>query len=1019
MKPRYLSIQAFGPFAAKEDIDFNKLGSHPLFLINGPTGAGKSSILDAICFALYGQTTGSERSASQMRCDHGDGNLITKVTLEFTIANRRYKIMRIPTQERIKKHGEGTTLQQAEATLWELNSAGEETLLVPKKVSEADKEIKELLGLSVEQFRQVMVLPQGKFRELLLADSKDREKIFSQLFQTSIYKKIEEKLKVEASQIKKEVEQHKHQVLGIIKGAGLEKEEDLDDELKDISPKRLLAQDKKITEEKRLRDKEKALEVANTVAKQFSTLLSKKQLLKEQKQFAAEMNVEEHKLKLSLKANKIKHVFDNKNNVAAKCSLLQKQYSVCVDSLNELNLHLNKSLIAFEKADKAYTEVDKLKERISQLTQFNELLKSLEQAKKALLLAENNQQHGQQLLHKAQVDIEQDKLTLKGYEKDTTKLLNVIEQLADNKSILEQTSLQLGKRSQLEELYKENRSLVSQNGRLRDVVEQKKESFSDIQRQVKQVEFDWHGSQASLLATALSKDNPCPVCGSLNHPNPASSLDGEKLISKEDVDVVRELERKSKLDLDKSNLEYDISLDKISVNKKQSELLATELGQIAKEPIEQLTNKKNNLKIKVEELVLTKEKLAKSIEQAEKLKNDLAEKLVTEQKFNEAAQKDNETVISQKATLAQINSQVPMPYREEGVLDSEFNQITKQVSLLTNALESARSNLSKVKSDLDKADSNKDALETQLESENQALSLAEKAWFTALSESQFTNEAMFEASRLDENTQSEIEQKLARYKLGVENLIAVVAQLELDLSDQSQPNLIELEQSLLEQHDLYEQVEKSWRALDDRANQLIIVQSILTKVHKKNESLERKYNTIGTLYEVSNGLTGNKISLQRFVLSVLLDDVLVQASVRLSIMSKGRYQLVRKSDKAKGNKASGLELEVDDAYTGKIRSVATLSGGESFLAALSLALGVSDVVQSYSGGIKLETLFIDEGFGSLDPDALELAIRALIDLQSTGRMIGIISHVSELKEQMALRIDVKRGKVGSEISIRQ
>jgi exonuclease SbcC len=134
-------------------------------------------------------------------------------------------------------------------------------------------------------------------------------------------------------------------------------------------------------------------------------------------------------------------------------------------------------------------------------------------------------------------------------------------------------------------------------------------------------------------------------------------------------------------------------------------------------------------------------------------------------------------------------------------------------------------------------------------------------------------------------------------------------------------------------------------------------------------------------------------------------------------MSKGRYQLVRKSDRAKGNKASGLELEVDDAYTGKIRSVATLSGGESFLAALSLALGVSDVVQSYAGGVKLEALFIDEGFGSLDADALELTIRALIDLQSSGRMIGIISHVTELKEQMALRVDVTAGKFGSEISI--
>jgi exonuclease SbcC len=193
------------------------------------------------------------------------------------------------------------------------------------------------------------------------------------------------------------------------------------------------------------------------------------------------------------------------------------------------------------------------------------------------------------------------------------------------------------------------------------------------------------------------------------------------------------------------------------------------------------------------------------------------------------------------------------------------------------------------------------------------------------------------------------------------------------------------------------------------------VKTKLTKAHEKNAELEAQYRIYGTLSDVANGQTGNRISLQRFVLSVLLDDVLIQASQRLHIMSNGRYQLVRKEDRARGNRASGLDLEVGDSYTGKNRPVATLSGGESFTAALSLALGLSDVVQSYAGGIKLDTLFIDEGFGSLDPESLDLAIRTLIDLQATGRMIGIISHVSELKEQMALRLDIISSKNGSSI----
>jgi exonuclease SbcC len=241
--------------------------------------------------------------------------------------------------------------------------------------------------------------------------------------------------------------------------------------------------------------------------------------------------------------------------------------------------------------------------------------------------------------------------------------------------------------------------------------------------------------------------------------------------------------------------------------------------------------------------------------------------------------------------------------------------------------------------------------------------------------------------------------------------------MQKDVADKERPDLEVLEIALGEKTAVYNQADEMWRNIDGRNKQLQDIHKKLDLTHEKNEALEAEYKVIGTLSDVASGQTGNKISLQRFVLSVLLDDVLIQASQRLRLMSKGRYELVRKEDRAKGNKASGLELEVEDGYTGKTRSVATLSGGESFLAALSLALGLSDVVQSYAGGIKLDTLFIDEGFGSLDPESLDLAVRTLIDLQASGRMIGIISHVSELKEQMALRMDVISERNGSRIAI--
>ena len=209
---------------------------------------------------------------------------------------------------------------------------------------------------------------------------------------------------------------------------------------------------------------------------------------------------------------------------------------------------------------------------------------------------------------------------------------------------------------------------------------------------------------------------------------------------------------------------------------------------------------------------------------------------------------------------------------------------------------------------------------------------------------------------------------------------------------------------------MYNQLANQYDSLKRVADKLKAIQSEV-------DAIEAQYKVVGTLADVASGQTGNRVSLQRYVLGVLLDDVLAEASQRLLLMSKGRYRLTRKLDRSKGNKTSGLELEIEDAYSGARRPANTLSGGESFMAALSLALGLSDVVQSYSGGIKLETLFIDEGFGSLDMESLDLAIQTLVDLRKSGRTIGIISHVSELKEQMSQRIDVTPSDQGSTVSI--
>ncbi len=238
MRPIKLSITAFGPFINTEVIDFEALGDNPLFLINGTTGSGKTTILDAICFALYGQTTGNEREAMQMRCDFAPDDLLTEVEFIFELGDKHYRILRIPEQTRNKSVGEGTTKQvaSAELTCLESEDGSDDVLLVARKVSDANRAIEELTGLQVDQFRQVMVLPQGQFRKLLMADSKDREKIFSQLFETHVYKRIEDKLRAQASVVSKKVQDLKENQNGVLLNVGVENTEELDLKISELKP---------------------------------------------------------------------------------------------------------------------------------------------------------------------------------------------------------------------------------------------------------------------------------------------------------------------------------------------------------------------------------------------------------------------------------------------------------------------------------------------------------------------------------------------------------------------------------------------------------------------------------------------------------------------------------------------------------------------------------------------------------------------------------------------------------------
>ncbi|BDR16216.1 SMC family ATPase [Vibrio sp. STUT-A11] len=1011
MKPIKLTMQAFGPFAKTETIDFEKLGSNPLFLINGPTGSGKTSILDAICFALYGETTGNERLGIQMRCDLAAVDLPTEVTLEFSLHNKVYRVVRSPEQEAPKARGDGMTVRKHMASLYEL---GDSEKLITSKTTQVKTEITNIIGLTETQFRQVMVLPQGKFRELLLASSKEREEIFGQLFQTDIYKKIEYALKDKASAISKAKNEFDNQIRGALQVAGVSSEEELGVQRETISTQ--LEEEKKSEQASLevLNSIKSELQKAQALAGEFTRREQAEVALKTHLENTEEIAVRQDQLDTAKSASKIELQYVALQNAKAQSQQLSEKISALSQNLNEAT-----NVVTVKEA-----ELKTAKQNVEQVPQLTQLQFNLEVMKEKLIEKSdweakiaNGLQQKQQFETKLQQYVSlKDKLTLDAQQgqknldqaRVDVALVGSIEAEIKQKQRLLQDVQKL---VSLKQEYAKHDTLTADK---QQKVELANQTYLKAQQLADRIELKWHNAQAAVLARRLQTGEACPVCGSCEHPHPAQFSEEE--VTKEQVQTARAQEREAQASYNQLSNQLEQHHVVARQYQKQVDELSQELGEHAKTEV---------ITIQAE-LQLANEKLQKltaiDIAELEKNVEQLNQRCVVgETKINELQNQmaANESTI--KANQGQLNKlleNLDPKYRSVEVIEHEITQTKEQVKRLNESLESAQKQLQQ-------AMLAKSNIESQLTTNKQWLAESElkldeakSNWQKALGESRFEDEENYLQSKATEQELQSWLQEIDEFKQVQIKLEQTLYDLNQVLKDQEKPNLEEINAKLNAQQQHYVESRNKLDSVRSTFERIEKVSDDIVALHDKNSKLEAEYKVFGTLYDVASGKTGSRISLHRFVLGVLLDDVLIQSSQRLSLMSKGRYILARKTEGFKGAAGRGLDLVVEDGYTGKMRDVATLSGGESFMAALALALGLSDVVQSYSGGIRLDTLFIDEGFGSLDPESLDLAIQTLVDLQQTGRMIGVISHVSELKEQMAQRIDVEPSRIGSTVSVK-
>ena len=887
MKPLKIKISAFGPYKNCIDIDFEKLGESGIFLITGDTGAGKTTIFDSISFALFGEVSGSNRPVPSVRSDFADNDTETFVELEFTHKNKKYKIRRNPAYERTKKRGEGTTKTSADASL----EYDDKVISGTKNV---DIKIEEILGINSKQFKQISMLAQGEFLKILFAESKDRTEIFRRIFDTDIYNQIARRLADKTRIAKAELEQLKDYFA--INSSNIVWK----DGIQSVQPKDV-----------------NELFIQEILEKlQQEIKVNSEQFEKCQEQISKQSD-ENSKMEKEIMAQK------DKNDKIDRCQKLQDEQKV----LQEKQEDIKQKEILIQKSQEIINKIfPKEEKKIELEKEISQKQKVLQDISEKIELGNKKEEKFKQILELIEII----KVQFQKYS-----------ELKDGKAELEDKI----KKLQVIIKEQENKKIASENA-------QKIEAeWEKLSTEVLEKEKEFFREQAGILAENLKENEPCPVCGSLHHPNLA--IKSKSVLTKEELDNLKEKEEKSRKTLTDAT-------NKVTEINSKIETLKKEFGE---KPDVELYNKKY-------------------LEISEEL----------EKAYN------------------QLNDNYKQIMLKDIVIESFEYDIFKEK--ITNKISKEREEFLKLQT---QQEENKKQIDELLQKQEKA----QNDYQNTLKELGFENEEQYKKSVLN-NSQIEIFSKeIEKYKTDVTINATKLEEIQKEIKGFEKVDLTakiqEFNNKKQELEDMRKQQMEYHRIFENNNRILVDLQTN----SKKLDSKIKEFTMVEDLSKIANGTVYGKrrIEFEQFVQASYFDMVIIEANKRLLKMTDNRFLLVRKESSERVSDKIGLELEVIDNYNGKRRDVKSLSGGEAFKAALSLALGLSDVIQSYSGGIVVDTMFIDEGFGSLDTESREQAINTLNQLTDNHKLIGIISHVTELKERIDKKIIVTKSTEGSKITI--
>lgn len=994
MKPIRLELKEFGPYK-NEIVEWDKIINEPIFLITGKTGSGKSTLFDAITYALYNKTTGGKDIAS-LRTKTASDKDKTQVNFDFELSGKKYRIER--TLAYLKAGNKNLT--SGKVALMQYND--EKLEVIASKEQEVKEKVEELIGLDDKQFCQIIILPQGKFKEFLLSKSSEKKETLRSLFNTYFYQKFVEQLQEQAKKLDSSHKQKEKGLITRFEQFDIEEELTKFEYLKDENFEEILSiihsQEKIIKNEKK-----ELLKLEHSFSKEkenfieLSKLNDKFTQLKNNKLELEELNEkEDYYNKLKLEVEKLKELQKSKDKIIEHSTLLNKQsqlrklgkdllidtekYKLDLENNRKLELELNaqKADIAvlrketidykffynnFEEIASAKTNIEVYSKKLKELTlkkeTYKELDSSLKDEKESYLEDVEEKNILESSIGKLKLEVLKKEQDVEKLEEYNNKLSEV-----NDKSV----KLTIDKK-QLEELEVEKKKLDQEVELLNKNKEQ--EILNDF-----------------LLK--LHEGDDCPLCKQKIEHLPEIS----------DLVVVDESIEKSLQKVNKDIIQLETLVKK---DEEEIERISTLLKNIentinfkAKEELSQLEDE-----LKAENIKLTDiSKVIKTSEDKIKGLNREIEEL-SELFKNEDEIKQNHLEAKNKVEQFEKNVEI-----ELDDFADYYEKIQSQVEDFDNACNILQNNsnellVRKTRLEIEQKNNETNLLEVSKRIE----SIVDNFTKSKLSKYYITLE-MAEEDIVELNNLEEFESQINKFEDAKKIIVNSIEKLEEELKELEQPDLEEGQQKL--------------QNIESQVNDFIEKVAILNKRLENNKKLYKKIHSeyiellesskeireIIAFSDVVSGKTENRKSLETYVQGYYLDLILVAGTKRLLQMTNDRYRFIRRDEKSKGGGLQGLEIEIHDIYLNSTRIISSLSGGELFLASLALALGLAEVIQNESGGISLETIFIDEGFGSLDAETLDIALTTLIDLQSYGRNIGIISHVSELKERIRPKVEV-------------